>query len=384
MEKIVFNRSCFFGTDCINQLDEEIKNRHYKKGFIITDNGLVKCGLYQKVSDVLVKNKIPSVMFSDVTPEPTVRDVKNAYNELKRSGADFILAIGGGSPIDTAKAVSVIATNPKYADVVSLRGHKDNLNTPLPVYAVATTAGSASEVSKSFVITDEVSNKKVVCFNDKVLPVESFLDASLMTTMPDIITLSSGFDALSHAIESLISNKGNIFTKTLAREAVKLIIQNLPKCYDDHEDLDARENMAYGEYMAGLAYSNSGLGIAHSIAHALSGKYNIQHGIALSMVLPTVLKFNMYSKEAVEYKYIAESFGHDCDDMEQNEIARLAVKEIEKFKNDFNIPRKLSDYGVQEEDLDILAVNAFEDACTSSNPREATMTDIYMLLKKML
>ena len=384
MEKIVFNRSCFFGTDCINQLDDEIRNRHYKKGFIITDNGLVKCGIYQKVSEVLVKNKIPSVMFSDVTPEPTVRDVKNAYNELKRSGADFILAIGGGSPIDTAKAVSVIATNPKYADVISLRGHKDDLNEPLPVYAVATTAGSAAEISKSFVINDEVSNKKIICFNDKALPVESFLDASLMTTMPDIITLSSGFDALTHAIESLISKKGNVFTKTLAREAVKLIIQNLPKCYDDNEDLDARENMAYGEYMAGLSYSNSGLGLAHSIAHALSGKYNIQHGIALSMVLPAVLKFNMYSKEAVEYKYIAESFGHDCDDMEQTEIARLAVKEMEKFKNDFNIPKRLSDYGVQEEDLDILAVNAFEDACTESNPREATMTDIYMLLKKML
>lgn len=384
MEKIVFNRSCFFGTDCINNLDEEIKNRHYKKGFIITDNGLVECGLYQKVSDVLVKNKIPSVMFSDVTPEPTIRDVKNAYNELKRSGADFILAIGGGSPIDTAKAVSVLATNPKYIDIVSLQGHKDDLNAPLPVYAVPTTAGSASEVSKSFVITDEVTNRKIICFNDKVLPVETFIDAALMTTMPDIITLSSGFDALAHAIESLISKKGNTFTKTLAREAVKLIIQNLPKCYDDPEELEARENMAYAQYMAGLAYSNSGLGIAHSIAHAISGKYKIQHGIALSMILPSVLKFNMYSKQAVEYKYIAESFGHDCDDMKQDEIARLAVKEIEKFKNDFNVPKKLSDYGVQEEDLDILAVNAFEDACTSTNPREATMTDIYMLLKKML
>ena len=384
MEKIVFNRSCFFGTDCINNLDEEIKNRHYKKGFIITDNGLVECGLYQKVTDVLVKNKIPSVMFSDVTPEPTVRDVKNAYNELKRSGADFILAIGGGSPIDTAKAVSVLATNPKYIDVVSLQGHKDDLIAPLPVYAVPTTAGSAAEVSKSFVITDEVSNKKIICFNDKVLPIETFIDTALMTTMPDIITLSSGFDALAHAIESLISNKGNIFTKTLAREAVKLIIQNLPKCYDDPEELDAREKMAYAEYMAGLAYSNSGLGIAHSIAHAISGKYKIQHGIALSMVLPSVLKFNMYSKQAFEYKHIAEAFGHDCDDMKQEEISRLAVKEIEKFKNDFNVPKRLSDYGVQEEDLDILAVNAFEDACTASNPREATMTDIYLLLKKML
>ena len=384
MNKLVFNRTTFFGTDCIYQMDEEIANRHFKKGFIITDNGLISCGVYQKVSDNLVKNKIPSVMFSDITPDPTIRDVKNAYNEFKRSGADFILAIGGGSPIDTAKAVSIIASNPKYADIVSLGGHKDDLNPPIPVIAVPTTAGSASEVSKSFVITDEVTGKKIVCFNDKVLPVETFIDAGLMVTLPDIITLSSGFDALSHAIESLISKNANILTKTLAREAIKIIVKNLPKCYDDPEDLDARENMAYAQYMAGLSYSNSGLGIAHSIAHAIGGKYHIQHGIALAMVLPAVLKFNMYSDSVTEYKAIAEAFNIETDSKPDIEIARMAVKEIEKFKNDFNIPKKLSDYGVREEDLDILAVNAFEDACTSSNPREATMTDIYSLLRKML
>ena len=384
MDKICFNRTCFFGTDCINQIDEEIKNRHYKKGFIITDNGLIECGLYQKVSEVLVKNKIPSVMFSDVTPEPTIRDVKNALNEFKRANADFILAIGGGSPIDTAKAVSVLATNPRYADIVSLQGHKDDLMAPIPLYAVPTTAGSASEVSKSFVITDEVTKKKIVCFNDKILPIETFIDPDLHTTMPDIITLSSGFDALTHAIESLLSKKSNIFTKTLAREAIKLAVENLPICYDEPENLDAREKMAYAEYMAGLSYSNSGLGIAHSIAHALSGKVNIQHGIALSMVLPAVLKFNMYSSAVSEYKTIAEAFNLNTTGLKPEEVARLAIKEIEKFKNDFNIPKKLSDYGVKDEDLDILAVNAFEDACTASNPREATMTDIYLLLKKLL
>lgn len=384
MDKIVFNRSCFFGTDCIYQMDEEIKNRHYKKAFIITDNGLIACGVYQKVSDNLVKNKIPSVMFSDITPDPTVRDVKNAYNELKRSGADFILAIGGGSPIDTAKAVSIIATNPKYADVVSLKGHKDDLNLPMPVIAVPTTAGSAAEVSKSFVITDEVSKKKIVCFNDKCLPIESFVDAGLMTTLPDIITLSSGFDALTHAIESLISKNANVFTKTLAKEAIKLIAENLPKCYDDPEDLDAREKMAYAEYMAGLSYSNSGLGICHSIAHAVGGKFNIQHGIALALTLPAVLKYNMYSDAAEEYKYICEAFGVKNIPAKKDEYCRLAIKEVDKFRSDFNVPKKLSDYGVKEEDLDILAVNSFEDACTASNPREATMTDIYMLLKKLL
>ena len=384
MNKMVFNNACFFGTDAIDEIAKEIKNRHLSKGFIITDNGLIDCGIYQNVSNILNKNKIPSVMFSDVTPEPTVRDVKNAYNALKRSGADFILAIGGGSPIDTAKAISVIATNPKFEDVVSLQGHKDDLNLPLPIFAVPTTAGSASEISKSFVITDEVAKKKIVCFNDKMLPVETFIDPELMVSMPDIVTLSSGFDALSHAVEALITKKATIFSKTLAREAVKIIIKNLPLCYDDPENIEARENMAYAEYMAGLAYSNSGLGIAHSIAHALSGKYNIQHGIALSMVLPKVLKYNMYGPTASEYKYIAEAFNINTAGMKIEEICRAAVKEMENFKNDFNIPKKLSDYGVKEEDLDILAFNSFEDACTAANPREVTMTDIYMLIKKML
>ena len=384
MDKIVFNQTCFMGINAIDKIAIELKNRHLKKGFIITDNGLISCGVYQKVANVLIKGKIPSVMYSDIRPEPTIRDVKNAYNELKRSGADFILAIGGGSPIDTAKAISIIAKNPKYDDVVSLGGHKDNLNQPLPIFAVPTTAGSASEISKSFVITDEVNEKKIVCFNDKMLPIETFIDAELMTTMPDIVTLSSGFDALAHAIESLISINANMFSDTLSKDAVKIIIKNLPICYDDPENLEARENMAYAQYIAGLAYSNSGLGIAHSIAHAISGKFNIQHGIALSMILPTVLKFNMYSPKAHMYKHIADAFEIDTSDMNLEEMCRAVVKELEKFKNSFNVPKKLSDYGMLEQDLDSLALHAYEDACTLGNPREVTMTDIYMLLKKML
>ena len=384
MDKIVFNQSCFFGINAIDEIAKEVKNRHLKKGFIITDNGLISCGVYQKVANVLINGKITSVMFSDVRPEPTTQDVKNAYAELVKSGADFILAIGGGSPIDTAKAISVLAKNPKYSDVVSLGGHKDNLNAPLPIFAVPTTAGSASEISKSFVISDEASEKKVVCFNDKMLPIETFIDPELLTTMPDIVTLSSGFDALAHAIESLISNKANMFSNTLSKDAVKLIIKNLPVSYDDPDDIEARENMAYASYIAGLAYSNSGLGIAHSIAHAISGKFNIQHGIALAIVLPAVLKFNMYSPKAHMFKYIAEAFDIDTKNMKLDEMCRAAVKQVEKFKNDFNIPKKLSDYGILEQDLDSLALNAYEDACTLGNPREVTMTDIYMLLKKLV
>lgn len=384
MNKLVFNRACFFGVNSINVLSEEIANRHFKKAFIITDNGLIDCGIVQKIVSVLIKNKIPSVLFSDVTPEPTVRDVKNALNELKRSNADFILAIGGGSPIDTAKAISVIFTNPKYSDVVSLGGHKDNLNQPLPIIAIPTTAGSASETSKSFVITDEIIGKKIVCFNDKCLPIETIIDAELMTSMPDIITLSSGFDAISHAIESLLSTKANPFTKTLAKEAIKLIVNNLPVCYEEPSNLEARENMAYAQYMSGVSYTNSGLGIAHSIAHGVTGKFKIPHGIVLSIVMCAVLKYNMYSPASKDFKLIAEAFDIDTTDMKQDEICRACIREFEKFRDSFNIPKKLSDYGIKESDLDEIALNSFDDACTSTNPRETTMTDIYTILKKLI
>lgn len=384
MSKFVFNRTTFIGSKTLDVLADEIANRHFKKAFIVSDNGLIECGIVQKVISILIKNKIPSVIFSDVTPEPSVRDVKNALTELKRSNADFILALGGGSPIDTAKAIAIIYTNPKYADVVSLAGHRDNLNTPLPIIAIPTTAGSGAEISKSFVVNDEIIGKKIVCFNDKCLPIETIIDAELMASMPDIVTLSSGFDALSHAIESLISNNANVLTKALAKESIKLVVQNLPISYDDPNNLEARENMAYAEYLAGLSYTNSGLGVAHSISHGVAGKFKIQHGIILSMVMPAVLKFNMYAGLNNEYKAMAEAFGLNITGLKQDEICRAVIKAFEEFRNSFNIPKKLSDYGIKETDLDEIALNSFDDACTKTNPRECTMTDIYTILKKVL
>lgn len=384
MNKLVFNSTCFIGSSSINVLANEIENRHFKKAFIITDNGLIECGIVQQIISILIKHKIPSVIFSDVNPEPSVNDVKNALIELKRSNADFILAIGGGSPIDTAKAISVIYTNPKYADVVSLAGHRDNLNPPLPIIAIPTTAGSAAEASKSFVVHDDILNKKIICFNDKCLPVETIIDAELLASMPDIITLSSGFDALVHAIESLISKNSNPFTKALSRDAIRLVIENLPICYDEPNNIKARENMAYAEYMSGIAYSNSGLGLAHSIAHGVAGKFKIPHGIILAMSMSAVLKYNMYSSASSEYASLANSLGIDTAGMKLDEICRACIKAFDNFKNSFNIPNKLSDYGIKESDLDEIALYSFDDACTTSNPREATMTDIYTILKKIL
>lgn len=384
MNKFIFNSSCFFGAGVINELANEIKNRHFSKPFVITDDALIECGVFQKVAGVLIRHKIESVLFSDVPQEPSIKDIKNALASFKKSGSDFILAIGGGSVIDIAKAVSVLATNPMYSDVVSLKGHKDNLEPPLPVFAIPTTAGSASEVSKSFVAGDDVTNSKLVCFNDKMLPLETFIDPELMTTMPDIVTLSSGFDALTHAIECIISKNSNYLSEIFAKEAISIIFKNLALAYDNPDDLDARENMALGSYLAGLAYSNSGLGLCHSIAHALGGKFKIPHGIALAMTLPAVLKFNMYSKSASKYELIAKAFGLSTSGLTEEEICRLVIREFEKFRNRFNIPKKLSEYGVTERHLDLLAYNSFEDACTKSNPREITMTDIYLMIKKLL
>ena len=384
MEKIIFNNSCYFGEGCISKLKDEIISRQYKSVFIVTDNNLIDAGVYQKVLNELFKCKIFATVFADVSSEPKIREVKNALQSFKKSKADFILAIGGGSVIDLAKAVSIIATNEKFVDVVSLAGKKEYLNKPINIIAIPTTSGSGAEISKSIVLQDEVRNKKIICSADNLLPVVVIEDANLMTTMPDITTLSSGFDALCHAIESLLSKNVNLFSKSLANDAIEIIIRNLPKVYDEPDNIIARENMSYASYMAALAYSNSGLGICHSLAHSVQDKIKIPHGIALAILLPAVLKFNMYSNKSNDYKYIVEAFGIKTDGLTQDEICRTAIKEIEKFRNDFNIPKKLSDYGLTEAHLDIVALNAFDDVCTKTNPRECNTTDLYSILKKLI
>lgn len=384
MDNLIFNQKCYFGSGSISNLSQEINKHQFKSAFIITDNNLIDCGVYNKVLTELLKCKIFSGLFSDISSEPKISDIKNALSVLKKSKPDVIIAVGGGSVIDSAKAISIIAKNETFNDVVSLAGKKESLNAPIPVIAIATTSGSGAEVSKSLVLSDEVRNKKIVCNAENILPIIVIEDANLMTTMPDITTLSSGFDALAHAIESLFAKNATLFTKSLANDAIEIIIKNLPKCYDNPENISARENLAYGAYMAALAYSNSGLGICHSLAHAVQDKINIPHGIALAILLPAVLKFNMYSSKSRDYKYIAEAFGVSTNNLSLDEICRSAVKELEKFRNDFNIPKKLSDYGLKETHLDIVCLNAFDDDCTKTNPRQCNTTDLYSILRKLI
>lgn len=384
MESLNFNNNVYFGEGSLSKLSEKISSTIHKSVFIITDNEQVENDTYKKVLGEILKCKVFSTIFSDISAEPKINEVKNAFNAFKKSKATLIIAIGGGNVLDLAKAVSIIATNPNFCDIVSLAGKKENLQTPIDIIAIPTVFGSGSEVSKSLVLCDEVRNKKIICTAENILPKIVITDPSLMTVMSDIATLNAGFDALSHAIESLISKNSTLFTKSLANDAIEIIVKNLPKCYDEPDNIKAKENMAYASYMAALSYSNSGLGIAHSIVHAMCEKINIPHGIALAIVLPAVLKFNMYSSKSNDYKYLCEAFNIQTDMMSQDNICRSAIKAIEKFRNDFNIPKKLSDYGLSEKYLDIISLNAFEDLCTQTNPRLCNTTDIYSLLKKLI
>ncbi len=384
MDILNFNTKCYFGSGCILKLSDEIRAKKFKRAFVLTDNNIIEAGIYNKVLSELIKCEIFSTLFSDISSEPKISDIKNAANAFKKSKADFILAIGGGSVLDCSKAVSIVANNDHFSDIVSLAGIKEPIENIVPVIAVATTAGSGAEISKSIVFSDEVRNKKIICTSPQAVPQVVFSDADFHTTMPDITTLSSGFDALSHAIESLLSKNATLFSRSLANDAIEIILKNLPKCYDNPDNISARENMAYGSYMAALAYSSSGLGICHSLAHAVQDKVDISHGIALSIIMPAALKFNMYSSKAKEYKFIAEAFGILTDNLTTEEICRQAIKEFEKFRNDFNIPKKLSDYGLKETHLDIVALNAFDDACTKTNPRDCNTSDLYSILRKLI
>jgi len=384
MEKFNFNNMCHFGAGSLTHLSNEITKRNVKSVFILTDNNLINNGIYDKILVEIMKCKIFSTVFADISSEPKVNEIKNAFAAFKKSKADLVVAVGGGSVIDSAKAISIIATNPEFEDVISLNGKKQSLKSPISIIAIPTTAGSGAEISSSLVFSDEVRNKKIICSADNILPVVTIFDASLLTTMPDITTLSSGFDALCHAIESLISKNANVLSKALANDAIEIISKNLPLCYDEPNNLSARESMAYASYMAALAYSNSGLGICHSLAHAVQEKINIPHGIALAILMPAVLKFNIYSNKTKEHSQIAQGFGLYTNGNSQDEICRAAIKEFEKFRNDFNIPKKLSDYGLKESQLDIIALNAFDDVCTQTNPRICNTTDLYMILKKLI
>ena len=381
IKRIILNEMSYFGAGSRSVLADEIKRRGYKKVFIVTDNDLVKFGVAGEVTAVLERAAIPFVVFSDVKQNPTVKQVKLGGEEFAVSGADVIVAIGGGSPIDTAKAIGIIATNPQFIDVVSLEGVADTKNKSIPIIALPTTAGTAAEVTINYVITDEENVKKMVCVDPNDIPVLSIVDAELMVSMPKGLTAATGMDALTHAIEGYITKGAWEMSDLFELKAIEMIAKYLPIAVESPTDIEAREGMALAQYIAGMGFSNVGLGLVHGMAHPLGAYYDIPHGVANALLLPIIMKYNATSC-IDKYREIAKAMGVNTVGLSKIEAAHAAVDAVKALAVKVGIPERLRDLNVAEESLEKLALSAFNDICTPGNPRNVTLDEILNLYKK--
>ena len=378
--RIVLNTVSYHGKGAIEEIPNIIKTAGYKKIFVSTDNGLVKAGVSSLVTDLLEKNDIPYALFSDVKPNPTIENVQAGVKAFKESGADAIVAIGGGSAQDTANASGIIITNPEFADVKSLEGVAPTKNHAVPTIAVPTTAGTAAEVTINYVITDTEKERKFVCVDEHDIPMYAVVDPQMMMSMPEALTASTGMDALTHAIEGYTTKAAWEMTDMFHLEAIKLIAENLRGAVK--KDPKAKENMALAQYVAGMGFSNVGLGIAHSIAHTFSAHYDTPHGVACAVMLPVVMEFNKeYTGE--KFREIARAMGvKGVDEMSQEEYRQAAIDAVKQLGKDVGIPDYIN--GLKEEDVEQLAKDSAADACAPGNPRDATMDDFRALIRKVM
>ena len=379
--RMILNETSYFGAGSRKVIAEEVAKRGYKKALVVTDKDLVKFGVAAQVTDVLKGAGIPFEVFDEVKPNPTVTNVKRGLAAFKAAGADFIVAIGGGSSMDTSKAVGIIINNPEFSDVTSLEGVANTKNKAVPMIALPTTAGTAAEVTINYVITDEQSVKKMVCVDPNDIPTLAIIDPELMLSMPRGLTASTGMDALTHAIEGLITLGAWEMSDMFEIKAIEMIAQWLPKVVANPKDIVARDGMATAQYIAGMAFSNVGLGLVHGMAHPLGAYYDIPHGVANALLLPFVMEYN---KEAAKLKYrkIAEAMGVDTSAMNDDQAAQAAVDAVKALAIEVHIPQHLSEIGVPEEGLKTLSEAAFKDVCTPGNPRKATVPEIYEIYKK--
>lgn len=384
MERYIFNECVYLGKDARSCLPNEIKSRNFKKVFLVSDGAIFKSGVLKKVTDVLESANIKHVEYLEVKPNPTVQNVKDGVKALKKSKADVIIAVGGGSVIDTAKAIAIIATNKYFSDVVSLDGNANTKNKCFPLIAMPTTAGTAAEVTINYVITDTDRKKKMVCVDPHDIPIMAVVDAELMATMPPSLTASTGMDALTHAMESLITKGATQFSDMFAMEAIRTIHKYLPIAYEHGDNLEAREKMAFAQYVVGMGFSNVGLGIVHSMAHPLGGRFDIAHGVANALLLATVMKYNAESPSKPKFRLIAECFGFDTKKLNDDDCVKKVVSEVKKMSKKLNIPQTLTELGIKESDLDALSQDAYNDICTGGNPRETSVEDIKKLYKSLL
>ena len=379
---MILNETSYFGAGCRETIAVEAIRRGFKKAFFVTDKDLIRFKVADKIIEVFEKNHIPYELFSDVKANPTIANVQHGVAAFKESGADFIVALGGGSSIDTAKGIGIVVNNPDFADVKSLEGAAATRYKAVPTFALPTTAGTAAEVTINYVIIDEDAKKKMVCVDPNDIPAVAIVDPELMYSMPKGLTAATGMDALTHAIESYITPGAWAMSDMFELKAIEMIAANLKAAVDNGNDVAAREAMSQAQYIAGMGFSNVGLGIVHSMAHPLGAHYDTPHGVANALLLPYVMEYNAESPAAPKYIHIAKAMGVNIDGMTESEGIRAAVDAVRKLSLSIGIPQKLHEINVKEEDLHQLAVDAFNDVCTGGNPRPTSVEEIEALYRK--
>ena len=382
VEKFVLNETSYFGKGAREVLVQELKNRGFKKALVVTDKSLYDAHVTKKVTDELDKGQFNYSVYSDVKPNPTKKNVWDGLRACKEAEADVLVAVGGGSSIDTAKAISIIMTNPENEDIVSLEGAATTKNKGLPIIALPTTAGTAAEVTINYVITDEDREVKMVCVDPHDIPIIAIIDTELMASMPKSIASSTGMDALTHAVEGYITKAHNTMSDMFHIEAIKLIFKYLPAAVNE-KDEEAINKMGLAQYIAGMGFSNVGLGIVHSMAHQLGAVYDTPHGLANAILLPTVMRFNgevCYER----FRDILIALGVDAKDMNKEQVIDKFVEMIQELSKKVGITQTVKDTGCKEEDFEMLAQKAMNDACRPGNPRETTKEDFIELFKKAM
>ncbi|MBQ5721256.1 MAG: lactaldehyde reductase [Bacteroidaceae bacterium] len=382
-QRFILNEVSYFGPGARKELPEVLNRMGVKKALVTSDKGLIKVGTTKMVTDVLDEMGFPYDIYSEIKPNPTVTNVKQGVEAFKASGADCIIAIGGGSSMDTAKGIGIVANNPEFGDIVSLEGCAPTKNKSVPIIALPTTAGTGAEVTINYVIIDEERQAKMVCVDPNDIPAVAIVDPELMYSLPKGLTAATGMDALTHAIEGYITKGAWIMSDMYELQAIKMIAENLPIAVEEPTNPVGREGMALAQYIAAQAFSNVGLGLVHGMAHPMGSLHDIPHGVANALLLPTIMEFNMPTR-IEKYGIIAQHMGVDTTGMTPEEAAQAAVDAVRALSIRVGIPQHLSEIGITEADIPALAAQAITDVCTPGNPRDVTEAEIIELYKKVL
>ena len=383
--KFVLNETSYFGNGAREELAGEIQKRGFKKVFLVSDKSLVEAGVTAKVEEVLKRAGVPYDLYDEIKPNPTIKNAQDGIKACKESGADLIVAVGGGSSIDTAKAISIVMTNPDRMDIKSLNGASNTVNRGMPLIALPTTAGTAAEVTINYVITDEDAEVKMVCVDPNDIPILAIIDTELMASMPKSLAAATGMDALTHAVEGYITKAHNDMSDMFHMKAIKMIFKYLPAAVNDKDPV-AIEKMGMAQYIAGMGFSNVGLGIVHSMAHQLGAVYDTPHGIANAMLLPTVMRFNGEDPATAQrFREILVNIGRpDAEHLNDQDVINTFVWMISELSKAVGITSTIKDYGAKEEDFEMLAEKAMNDPCKPGNPREVTKEDFIELYRRAM